>query len=74
MRYTVSNPMIQDYAYLPQGSWDPAISKGAYWTSLNGWYPGDLSTLGLSHPLTAFFQLTPTLVPTWVSYTFCIPS
>lgn len=35
MRYTVSNPMIQDYAYLPQGSWDPAISKGAYWTSLN---------------------------------------
>lgn len=55
MRYTVSNPMIQDYAYLPQGSWDLAISKGAYWTSLNGWYPGDLSTLGLSHPLTAFF-------------------
>ena len=38
MPYTISNPMIEDYnpGYWPEGSWELAATKGAYWTWLDG--------------------------------------
>lgn len=69
MRYTISNPMIEDYnpGYAPEGSWELAATKGAYWTWLNGQYTGDQITLEEKYILTTSFQPTPTSVPTWVS-------
>lgn len=59
--------------YWPQGSWDLAATKGAYWTWLNGLYPGDLCKVDVNHSLYHIVLAESTFVPTWVTYAVCIP-